>query len=186
MSEPCNVEFSQYELLGRILYESAQINRIGKVKERALYPKLKADEEKGREGFFTNKISVVRICRAQSSYNINWDDHVAVARSFVANSNLAFRGFLLSRVKNILHEGLKVEMAASRKNPYHAHIVIPEYNEPIRPKDGLVISDVLPGKIKSILDRLRKSMMPPLILSPSHQYTCPSITIPPCHGCINL
>lgn len=50
----CLDDISDYELLGRILNETSQVNKQGDVKTQAFYPKLKRDDEAGRESLFTN------------------------------------------------------------------------------------------------------------------------------------
>jgi len=48
-----------------------------------------------------------------------------------------------------------------------------------------MVSEYIPGKIRVRLDRLRESMMPPIILNPSNRYNKDSYIIDntPCDNC---
>jgi len=106
MASPCNEDISKYELLGRILNETPQINKNGTVKEAAMYPKRREDED--RKGKFTNKISMVRICRGQNPDSFSWTCHSDIAQHFIRSTNIIFRGFLVAQAAKIIDFGFMI------------------------------------------------------------------------------
>ncbi len=158
MSEVCNDEISGWELLGRILNETSQINKSGRVKDKAMYPKLSyPDREVGRETLFSNKLSVVRLCRSYDDRPISWEHHVTIAKGFTARTDNVFRGFLIGRGITVKSYGFEIVADGSEKNPFHAHIIIPDFNVPFKPAPTM-ISEVMPPEIRERLDRLRMKM----------------------------
>lgn len=169
MIEVCNDEILDWELLGRILNETSQINKRGLVKDKAMYPKIKyPDREPGRETLFSNKLSVVRLCRSYNEGPFSWEQHIDRANFFIAKSDNIFRGFLIGKVLIVKTYDLDVVPAGSEKNPYHAHIIIPDFNE--KYLSGItMISDVMPDVIRKRLDKLRIQMKT-VILNPGDKY----------------
>lgn len=186
MSEVCNDAISNFELLGRILNETSQINRSGQVKDKAMYPKLSyPDREVGRETFFSNKLSVVRLCRGYDSAPISWEHHVKIAKNFTERTNNVFRGFLIGRVNVVKSFDLEVVADGSEKNPFHAHIIIPDFNVPFTPGPTM-ISDVMPSEVRERLDRLRMQMKT-VVLDRGERYptylACQNPSDPICNIC---
>lgn len=176
MDASCNDAISAFELLGRILYETPQISKNGNVRQGALYPRIREDEE--RPGKFTNKVSFVRICRGHNR-DFSWDVHVYNAERFIKKTKMSFKGFLIARVSKIRNFGFDVQVAATPNNPYHVHMVIPDYDIDFNPNVQM-ISDILPNKIKVRLDRLRESALPPVLISRNSD----KYSQPPCERCI--
>ncbi len=157
MSEVCDEAISNFELLGRILNETSQINKQGNVKPQAFYPKLHADTEPGREHLLTNKLSVLRLCRGHNDGVFSWQIHKDQAEKFVAASRNVFRGFMIANAGTVKNYGFDVVPDGHEKNPYHAHIIIPDFNVEFIPEIS-IISEVLPAEIRDRLDRLRRQM----------------------------
>lgn len=151
-SQPCNEKISDIEIFGRITNYTSQVKNDGSLRSSCMYPRK--NQDKDNPGYFTNKISVVRLCRGHNDI-FTWDRHVKIAESFLHGKN-KFKGFIIARVSLIRDCGFDVECAASKENPYHAHILIPDYHEPFR--DVETISEVLSQKIRLRIDRLRESM----------------------------
>lgn len=168
MSNICLDDVSDYELLGRILNETSQINKRGEVKAQAFYPKVKRDDESGRESLFTNKISVLRLCRGHNDWRCTWDIHKIKAESFVKNSRNIFRGFIVTNALTVRNFHLEVVQDGHNSNPNHAHIIIPDYHEKYR-EDITMISEIIPNAIRERLDRLRISMKK-IILNRGERY----------------
>lgn len=168
MDIPCNEPVSDFELLGRSLVETPSITNKGKIREEALYPYLRKDEEPGREHLFTNKISVVRLCRGQQE-TFKWTGHVECTKSFLQKyKSMTFRGFLLAKAYDFRKYGLVVKADASPVNPYHAHIILPDYDVTYREKDenlskSEMFSNILPFEVKSALDRIRRESLKVII-----------------------
>lgn len=186
MNEWCNDKILDWELLGRVLNESSQINKRGLVKDKAMYPKISyPDREPGREKFFSNKLSVVRLCRSYNDEAFSWKQHVDRAKGFIARTDNVFRGFLIGKVHIVKTYGLDIVADGNEKNPYHAHIIIPDFNENYV-RGITMISDVMPDEIRERLDRLRKQMTTVILnrgekYPSSLNYASPSETI--CNVC---
>lgn len=183
MDAICNDAISGYELLGRNLTETSNITKAGEIRDKAIYPRINRDDTE-RPGFFSNKISVVRLCRGLARGEIDLATHAAIAASFLTSSQ-NFRGFLTCRADYIKSLGLDLLPAASLKNPYHAHIEIPGFKEKFRSVE--MISDVLPQTWIDILDELRNRMKV-MIINPSPKYP-PEWQKPsenPCRNCISM
>lgn len=184
MASPCNDAISNFEFLGRVLNETPQVKRNGEIKEAAMYPRKKEDVE--RKGKFTNKISMVRLCRGHAGKDFSWSVHSDIAIRFIKDkSKMLFRGFLVADVAKIRNHGLDVVAAANPSNPYHAHIVISDYDVDYTDAAEMV-SEYLPNRIKSRLDRLRESMMPPFIINggQSNEKIDVDTHEPLCHRCL--
>lgn len=193
MSNICNDPISDHEILGRTITETSYINKKGKIKDKLLYPRLREDQEPARKGLLTNKISVVRICRAQEADEVDWQPHISVAESFLNGSSNVFRGFGLMPSVDVRSHGLTIVPDAHEKNPYHAHIIIPEYDvkfdESIHRDTTLKIQDIMPVKYVVALDRLRLAMIEKgiAILKPCDRYDKSYPEYPtPCDACRNL
>lgn len=185
MSEVCNDDISDLELLGRILNETSQINRRGEVKNKAMYPKFKyPDQEPRRENFFSNKLSVVRLCRGHNKGANSWEIHRAKAESFLDRSDNVFRGFLIARASMVKYYGLWIVQDGNEKNPFHAHIVIPDYDVEFTENVSMA-TEVLPAPIKIKLDRLRKQMKA-VFLNPGPKYPPSLINVAPTEPICNI
>lgn len=167
MSKICNSPLSPFEMVGRNLAETPTINKQGVVKDKVIYPKLAKDKEPGREHLFTNKLSVVRLCRGNHDRCYPWEEHLDIwklgqekreqAKKATKKNSIVLKGFLACNVTLIRQLGYDIVPDGSESNPYHAHIIIPDYNVPFF-EDAEMISDVLPEEVKSKLDRLRGFM----------------------------
>jgi len=183
MSEVCNDSISSWELLGRTLSETSQINKQGVVKAKAMYPKLHADKEPGRENLFSNKLSVMRLCRGHNDGVFSWNIHKNQAESFVSGTDNIFRGFLMERASTIMGYDLEIVEDGHEKNPYHAHIIIPDFN--VRYTDDFtMIADVIPAPIRERLDRLRMRMKT-VILNKGERYQAQLTTVSPSDAICN-
>ncbi len=149
---PCNDPHSDFEFLGRILKAPANFKKNGVLKKTCLYPKNKPDDKDSR--YFTNKISVVRICRGHRD-KFSWANHSDLALANTGKKSV-FKGFLTGRAGLIRQYGFLLEEAASINNPYHSHIVIPQYKIPFR--DVELITEVLPEDIITKLNALQERL----------------------------
>ena len=184
MNEVCNDEISNSELLGRILNETSQINKQGVVKPQALYPKLHVDKEPGRENLITNKLSVLRLCRGHNEGSCTWEIHKSQAERFVAGSRNVFRGFLVARASMVRNYGLDIVADGHEKNPYHAHIIIPDFNVKYSESSAMV-SEFIPDNIRARLDRLRMQMKT-VILNRGERYSFSLYSISPSASICNI
>lgn len=177
MSEICHEKISRFEILGRILNETSQINKSGMVKPQSMYPRLREDNDLTRRGFFTNKISMLRLCRGHEDWNFTWKIHAEQARQSIRGGNNIFRGFLIIKAYTILKYGFDVVEDGHENNPNHAHIIIPDYN--VTFIEGVsMIAEVLPAAIRSRLDRLRMEMKA-VFLNPGNKYSAECIVASP-------
>lgn len=184
MSEVCNDSISSWELLGRTLSETSQINKQGVVKPKAMYPKLHQDKEKGRENLFSNKLSVMRLCRGHNDGLFSWHIHKTRAEGFVTGTDNIFRGFLLERASTIIGYDLEIVEDGHEKNPYHAHIIIPDFNVRFS-NDFSMIADVIPASIRGRLDRLRMHMKT-VILNRGERYPANLTNVSPNDSICNI
>lgn len=183
MSEICHEKISRFEILGRIINETSQINKSGEVKPQSMYPRLREDNDPTRRGFFTNKISMLRLCRGQGNRNFTWEIHAEQAIHSLRGGNNVFRGFLITTASTILGYGFEVVEDGHENNPYHAHIIIPDYNATYR--EGVsMISEILPAAVRSRLDRLRMEMKA-VFLNPGHNYSAECIVASPTDSICN-
>ena len=189
----CNDPISDHEILGRTITETSYINKSGKIKDKLMYPRLREDQEPARKGLLTNKISVTRMCRALENGEVSWQPHISVAESFLNNSNNVFRGFALIKLVDVRNLGLIIVPDGHEKNPYHAHIIIPEYDvkldESTNHDSTLKIQDIMPAKYVAALDRLRLAMIEKgiAILKPANGYYISYPNYPtPCYACHKL
>lgn len=98
-----------------------------------------------------------RLCQTSSTGSIDWDIHHKINEEIFKNKE--FKGFLTGRVIEFLMlGGISVEPAASRKNPYHMHLVLTTYKVPYRP-DVESVSELIDEDTRKKLDRLRRSCM---------------------------
>ncbi len=171
MAVICNKPLGPFEWLGRNLVETPTINKQGVVKDKVVYPKMKADEEPGRTHLFTNKLSVVRICRGSHESGFPWEEHQRIWASMNKSATMKLKGFMACSVSMVESSGYNVVPAASDKNPYHAHIIIPNYDIPYF-EGARMISDILPDEVKKNLDRLR-GVMTRFIIDPKEQRVNP-------------
>lgn len=178
----CDLPISNYELVGRNLTETPSISKTGIIKDKVIYPKLKRDSEPGRGDYFTNKLSVTRLCRYCINDEINLEGHAAIAGG-ACTASMTFRGYLVCRALQFVKSDYHILPAPTAGNPYHAHVVIGGYNVPYR-DDVELISDVLPKHIAEILDRI-KMQMKVLMIFPSTKYPAPYNTKSnnPCSEC---
>lgn len=169
MSDVCNDDVSNHEVLGRILNETSQINKSGVVKPQIMYPKVtRPDQESGREKMFSNKLSVVRLCRGHKDSTYTWQIHEDKAKEFIGRSNNIFRGFMIAKAMTVRDYGLVVVPDGRVQNPYHAHIIIPDFNVDFN--EGVTMAaDVIPAYIRVRLDRLRMQMRT-IILNKGDRY----------------
>lgn len=173
---PCNDPHSDFEFLGRILKAPANFKKNGILKKTCLYPKNKPDDKDCR--YFTNKISVVRICRGHRD-KFSWTNHSDLA---LANTgkNSVFKGFLAGRVALIRQFGFMLEEAATSRNPYHSHIVISQYKIPFREVE--LLSEVLPDDVIAQLNALQEQLQyiefsSNIPVSESHKNLCDFMTL---------
>lgn len=152
MCLPVNDPISDFEVLGRGYYCTSQINKSGEIRTCAFYPQNKEDDI--RKGFFTNKISMFRLCRdVKDNNNHQWTNTVKSARIFERPKNRIFKGFGVALAYFFRNHGFLFESAASDKNPFHMHLVIPDYNEPFRKVSS--VSELLTEDLRSRLEDLR-------------------------------
>lgn len=170
MNHVCNEDVSNHEVLGRILYETSHINKRGVVKSQSMYPKVtRPDQELGRENMFSNKLSVVRLCRGHKDMTYTWQIHRDKAEWFIRRSNNIFRGFMIARAMTVRANGLIIVPDGSEGNPYHAHIIIPDFNENFI--EGVTMAaEVIPAPVRTRLDRLRMRMKT-IILNSGPEYS---------------
>lgn len=150
MPVPVNTPVNDMELLGRSYYFYSEIDKKGKVRQRAFFPYNR--EDKDRPGFFTNKISVSRLCMAQVNGMPDWMPNVECALKYKGNRD--FKGYGVARASFFRANGLDVVPAASDQNPFHAHIVLVDYNEPFHEVKDIL--DNLSQSSRMLLDRCRR------------------------------
>ena len=103
MGDVCNERHSNLELLGRnVVYPFSFKGNSDEIKPGLFYPRNRKDGD--RQDFFTNKISMVRLCRCHTeSFDIDIDRHVSIASSFLKpdkNGDMPqLRGFKIDFVK---------------------------------------------------------------------------------------
>ena len=152
MCQPVNDPVSDFELLGRGYYCTSQINKSGEIRISAFYPQNKEDDL--RKGFFTNNISMFRLCHdVMDGYEHQWSRTIKFARNFERPQTRVFKGFGVAHASFFKEEGFLFETAATDKNPYHVHLLIPDYNEPFRKVTS--ISELLTEELRSNLEDLR-------------------------------
>ena len=61
MAVICNKPLGPFEWLGRNLVETPTINKQGVVKDKVVYPKMKADEEPGRTHLFIKSVPIAHL-----------------------------------------------------------------------------------------------------------------------------
>lgn len=148
--DQCLDEISDYEIIGRWLNYSSNATKNGTPKNRALYPFKREDSE--RPGYFTNKLSIVRLCRGCELASIpEWGVHAKIAVKCKPQGN-TFKGFYIGLVREIRKIGLSVIPAPTKGNPVHAHIVFPYHN--VKYQAGMLVSDLIKGRIKADIDDL--------------------------------
>lgn len=111
-------ELSRYEILARNIYYTSQYSNSSGIKRNFLYPKYKR-ESKDFPGRHICRVSVQRLCLGK------WSGVVASALKTKSNIQ-ELKGFSLVVADTIRKYGFYLEPASHEKNPYHAHIVIPE------------------------------------------------------------
>lgn len=151
MCKPVNDTVSDFELLGRGYYCTSQIKKNGELRECAFYPINKEDAV--RKGMFTNKLSMFRLCRDINTSGVHeWNHLVMYARDF-EHKKRVFKGFGVARGRFFKEKGFAFEPAATEKNPFHMHLIIPDYNEPYRKVES--VSELLSEDLRSRLEDLR-------------------------------
>lgn len=162
------------------------------MKARAFYPQKHEDKDPARKGYFTNKISMFRVCRGDIESGTNrWEHSIESARQFNylekdsqgniktdSEGNPIFKrelkGFGVERAHFFIEKGFGVEPNASVTNPLHMHLIIPNYNEPIR--DVSSYSELIPQEQRTMLEDLRHEvkevMFPKSILPQEYPTPC--------------
>lgn len=171
-----NDPISDFELLGRGYYCTSQIKKNGEIRTTAFYPGNKEDEK--RKGYFTNKISMCRICRDVAEGNEHqWTNAIKFARNYERKGRI-FKGFAIASAQFLKNEGLDVEPAASDQNPFHMHLVIPGYEQPYRKVES--VSELLTEDLRPRLEDLRHKIP---FLPVEKDQTAPSKYPTPCDLC---
>lgn len=161
---PCmdNSEISQYELLGRNITFPVSFNKNGnKVKARRFYPYNREDED--NHGFFTNKISLARLCKFTVDEMPSWKKHIEVAEKFnkkgTAHGGVVkfIKGFLVVRACDFDNQSFSIVAAANKENPFHMHVVINGYRVPFSPVES--VGEILPEDVRYQLDMLQKKAL---------------------------
>lgn len=155
-----NSPISNHELLGRnVTFPMSYNVKKNRIKAGRFYPFKKEDRE--NPGFFTNKISLVRLCKALGEEGIpEWREHINIVVKLNDNKltqngdRPQLRGILVVRVDDFTPEKFDVVPAASKDNPYHLHIIIKDYAVPFRPVSS--VGEVIPEDIRYQLDMLQK------------------------------
>ena len=179
MANPVNEPLSDFELLGRGLYCTSQMSKSGAVRQSAFYPLNKEDQT--RPGFFTNKLSMFRLCRDIKDDGTHpWTGVVDSARQFNFPKRV-FRGLGVGTVRFFKEHGFYVEPAASAENPYHMHLVMPWHDEPFRKVSS--VAEVISEARRSDMEDLRHEVYTILI---NDGEIAPDDYPTPCDLCLGL
>lgn len=118
-----------------------------------------------------------RLCHdVKDDNNHQWINTVKSARIFERPKNRIFKGFGVAHAYFFRNNGFLFESAASDKNPFQMHLVIPDYNEPFRKVNS--VSELLTEDLRSKLEDLRHGVS----FIPIEENT--SVTFPePCDFC---
>lgn len=154
-----NSPISRIELLGRNITFPVSFNKREIIKAGRFYPYNREDVK--NSGFFTNKISMVRLCKACDENGIpEWKDHIARVvkgyenKSTTKGENYQLRAFLVVRADDFLGDMFDLIPDASSGNPYHMHAVIRDYVVPFRKVSS--VGEVIPDEMRYQLDMLQK------------------------------
>lgn len=155
LPEQCNDPLHPIERIGRNITKPKSFSH-GKLRLQMFYPYRKEDDY--RKGLYTNKISVVRLCRCltEDKTTIDFDTHSNIAQSFLREGN-EFKGYLILSLQEIMEiagDKIEFEVASSARNPFHCHLIIKDYNQPFTPEKKSY-SQLLTQAQRSILDTLQ-------------------------------
>lgn len=138
-------EVSRYEFLARNIYHTSQYSNSSGLKRNFLYPNYKR-ESRDYPGRHVCRVSIQRLCLGK------WPGVIESALN-TKSGNQELKGFCVAVADTIKKYGFSLEPAAHEKNPYHAHIVIPELDLPYQtPEEDL--KSVMNSGLKRRIDEL--------------------------------
>lgn len=118
-------------------------------------------EDTNNPGFFTNKISMVHLCKAHDDNGFpEWKDHIERVTKGYRNrttqdgENYQLKGFLVVRANDFVNDMFDLLPDASQGNPYHMHAVICDYVVPFKKVNS--VGDVISDEIRYQLDLLQR------------------------------
>ena len=142
MKEPITYPIRN-ELLVRNIYCTSQYSGRG-LKRTYLYPNYKR-ESRDFPGYHTCRVSVQRLCYGGL-------DGVIRSAYMTKSPTQTLVGFAIAHCDVVARYGFILEPAAHSKNPYHAHIYIPELDLPF--SSEVVIMDVMSAGLRRRLDEM--------------------------------
>ena len=167
-------EVSRYEFLARNIYYTSQYSNSSGLKRNFLYPKYKR-ESRDYPGRHVCRVSVQRLCLGK------WRGVVESALKTKSDTQ-ELKGFSVAVADTIRKYGFYLEPAAHERNPFHAHIVIPELDlEYPTPEEDL--KSVMNSGLKRRIDELSEEFeFIPIEERESFEAACYS---PSCSSCLN-
>lgn len=159
---------SLFELLGRnVTYPVSYNVKKNIIKPGRFYPFNRPDKE--HPEFFTNKISMVRLCKCpDDGGDAGWTTHVVVAEKYNEkrrrqkkdmsdksdSDSPRLTGFYVVRSLHFRDDLFSLTPAPNPENPFHMHAEIRNYRETFREVKS--VGELLPDEVRYHLDMLQR------------------------------